>query len=68
MYNRKNLICILIFFKDTSERRWALQDELWLPERSDHPLEGPPTRWGLLDRKRSQSQCIQRQRTTPEIR
>jgi hypothetical protein len=54
--------------KDTSERRWAIHDNYWLPERSDHPLEGPPTSWGLLDRKRSQSQCIRRQRTTPEIR
>ena len=54
--------------KDTSERRWALQDRYWLPERSDHPLEGPPTTWGLVDQKRSQSQCLRRQRTTPEIR
>ncbi|CAF5164340.1 unnamed protein product, partial [Rotaria sp. Silwood1] len=25
------------------ERKWALQDDCWLPEHSDHPLEGEPT-------------------------
>ncbi len=39
-----------------------------MPERSDHPLEGPPTSWGLVERKRSQSQFLQRQRTMPSIR
>ncbi|CAF2936793.1 unnamed protein product [Rotaria sp. Silwood2] len=53
--------------QETSERRWALQDDLWLPERSDHPLESTPTSWGLVERKRSQSQSLRRQRTMPEI-
>ncbi|CAF1276983.1 unnamed protein product [Rotaria sordida] len=53
--------------QDTSERRWALQDDLWLPERSDHPLESTPTSWSLVERKRSQSQSLQRERTMPAI-
>lgn len=60
-------ICFF-FIKETPERKWALQDDYWLPERSDHPLEGSPTSWGLIEKKRSQSQCIQRQRTMPNIR
>ena len=57
-----------LLLQETSERKWTVPDNHWLPERSDHPLEGPPTSWGLIERKRSQSQCLQRQRTTPEIR
>ncbi len=54
--------------KDTSERTWALQDNHWLPERSDHPLESTPTSWGLIEKKRTQTQFLQRQRTMPNLR
>ncbi|CAF1088985.1 unnamed protein product [Rotaria sp. Silwood1] len=49
------------------ERKWALQDDCWLPEHSDHPLEGEPTHFGLMERKRSQSQSFHRSHTMPEI-
>ncbi|CAF3301053.1 unnamed protein product [Rotaria socialis] len=48
------------------ERKWALQDDCWLPEHSDHPLEGEPTRFGLMEKKRSQSQMLHRSLTVPE--
>ncbi|CAF3119480.1 unnamed protein product [Rotaria socialis] len=53
--------------QDTSERKWLILEKRWIPERSDHPLEATPTSWGLIVRKRSQSQSLRRQRTMPEV-
>ncbi|CAF1318694.1 unnamed protein product [Adineta steineri] len=53
--------------QDNSERKWAVPDNHWLPERSDHPLENTPTSWGLVERKRAQTQFLQRQRTMPDL-
>ena len=50
------------------ERRWQILENTWLPERSDHPLESEPTNWNLAEIKRSQSQCLQRERTMPNLR
>ncbi|CAF5173903.1 unnamed protein product, partial [Rotaria magnacalcarata] len=54
-------------YQDTSERKWLILEKRWIPERSDHPLEAAPTSWGLIVRKRSQSQSLRRQRTMPEM-
>jgi hypothetical protein len=54
--------------KDTKDRQWAIREKRWLPERTDHPLESEPTSWNLVERKRSQSQYLQRQRTMPNLR
>lgn len=51
----------------TSERKWALQDDAWLPEHSDHPLEGEPTRYGLAEKKLARSESFPRSYTLPEI-
>ena len=58
------------------ERKWALQNDCWLPEHSDHPLQGEPTRLGvpenqrgtLADKQRSKSETFHRSHTMPEIR
>jgi hypothetical protein len=50
------------------ERKWALQNDCWLPEHSDYPLEGQPTRLALSEKQRSKSETFHRSRTMPEIR
>ncbi|XP_036415810.1 uncharacterized protein C1orf158 homolog [Colossoma macropomum] len=30
-------------------RTWHSDKMGWIPERSDHPIQGPPTNWGLLE-------------------
>jgi len=39
-----------------------------LPEHSDHPLQGEPTRLGLIEKKRAKSHAIPRSQTIFDIR
>ncbi|CAL8095542.1 unnamed protein product [Calicophoron daubneyi] len=33
-------------------RTWSSRDLCWKPEKSDYPIIGSPTNWGLLEKKR----------------
>ncbi|XP_065097245.1 cilia- and flagella-associated protein 107 [Paramisgurnus dabryanus] len=37
-------------------RSWHSDKLAWVPERSDHPIQGPPTNFGLLDSWRAQKE------------
>lgn len=52
-----------------SERKWELQNDRWVPEHSDYPLEGEPTRLNLIEKSKQQSrnQTFHRSFTMPEI-
>ncbi|CAF1578019.1 unnamed protein product, partial [Adineta ricciae] len=60
------------------ERKWALQNDCWLPEHSDHPLQGEPTRLGPIAKQqnaerhpihinRTENHPFHRSKTLPDI-
>ncbi|CAF1418471.1 unnamed protein product [Adineta steineri] len=55
-----------------AERTWELQNDRWIPEHSDHPLEGEPTRLNRIEKTHSSKQDSSKQhfhrsQTLPEI-
>ena len=66
-------------FQFPDERKWALQNDCWLPEHSDHPLQGEPTRLGPIVKQqnaerhpihinRTDTHPFHRSKTLPDIR
>uniref|UniRef100_A0A4W4FUD7 Si:ch211-226m7.4 n=1 Tax=Electrophorus electricus TaxID=8005 RepID=A0A4W4FUD7_ELEEL len=37
-----------------AHRTWHSDKMAWVPERSDHPIHGPPTNYGLVETQRAQ--------------
>ena len=35
-----------------AQRQWKIANDCWVPEKSDYPLQGEPTKWGLGEKKR----------------
>ncbi|RUS77330.1 hypothetical protein EGW08_014906 [Elysia chlorotica] len=48
-------------------RNWDSQTLGWLPEKTDHPLRGAPTNWGLKELKQQQEQERQRRNFIPDF-
>lgn len=36
------------------KREWKIINDAWVPEKVDFPVQGTPTKWGLVDKKRNE--------------
>lgn len=48
-------------------RKWDSQTLSWLPERSDYPLRGPPTNFGLKQEKEAKALAKQKELEHPDF-